>query len=338
MLMNKQRGLSLVELMVALVLGLVLMGGVIQVMTTSQRSYTELVQQARMQESAKLAMDYIVRDLRNVGYWGCTGNAIPVANAVNNTTWDVSNILRGWRETETTVPAAYASATADSDIIEMRYVDLNNPFAVTGQTLAVLGVDRAHNQNDGTVWAVVDSNCAGMGVFVQQSTAPLAGDIIQFAANTGAGLQNCQASIRGRFNCTVLAGGGGLTDVRQYSVGSSAYVMQDIAYYLDDATNTLIRRENGVDVPLLNGIAGLNFIYGLDTNDSGAVDQFADAATINAAFTDSNGDGVCDVTALCFWQVLTVTLEVTVMPEGNDMGVPNETFTSTLRLRNRGLS
>jgi len=71
---DSQRGITIVELMISMVLSLILIGGVIQVVTTSQSSYRQLVQQARLQETAKLAMDYIVRDIRMVGYWGCNAN------------------------------------------------------------------------------------------------------------------------------------------------------------------------------------------------------------------------------------------------------------------------
>lgn len=69
-LRTRQTGLSLVELMVAIVVGLILVGGLIQVYLSTKQSYNAQEQLARMQESGRFAMDLITRDLRRAGYWG----------------------------------------------------------------------------------------------------------------------------------------------------------------------------------------------------------------------------------------------------------------------------
>ena len=65
-----QRGVSLIELMVALVVGLILLTGLIQVYLSTKQSYNAQEQLARMQESGRFAMDLITRDLRRAGFWG----------------------------------------------------------------------------------------------------------------------------------------------------------------------------------------------------------------------------------------------------------------------------
>ena len=68
-----QRGVSLVELMVAIVIGLVLTGGILQLYIQSKQSYNTLEALAEIQENGRYAIDTIARDLRRAGYWG--GNA-----------------------------------------------------------------------------------------------------------------------------------------------------------------------------------------------------------------------------------------------------------------------
>jgi hypothetical protein len=70
---GRETGLTLVELMVSIVVGLLLIAGVIQVYLSSKQSYNAQVQLARMQETGRFATDLITRDLRRAGYWG--GNA-----------------------------------------------------------------------------------------------------------------------------------------------------------------------------------------------------------------------------------------------------------------------
>jgi type IV pilus assembly protein PilW len=73
---RRQRGLSLVELMVAMLIGLILLFGVTQVYVSSKRSANAQEDLARMQENGRFAMDLITRDLRRAGYWG--GNRDPM--------------------------------------------------------------------------------------------------------------------------------------------------------------------------------------------------------------------------------------------------------------------
>ena len=61
---RSQRGLSLVELMVALVIGLVLTAGIIQVFLANQTAYREGQRIAQLQEELGFAVDFMVRDIR----------------------------------------------------------------------------------------------------------------------------------------------------------------------------------------------------------------------------------------------------------------------------------
>ncbi len=70
---RRQQGLSLVELMVALLIGLILLAGVFQIYLSGRQSANAQEDLARMQENGRYAMDVITRDLRRAGYWG--GNA-----------------------------------------------------------------------------------------------------------------------------------------------------------------------------------------------------------------------------------------------------------------------
>lgn len=64
-------GLSLIELMVAMVIGSILVLGVVQVFSASRTAYQLSQGIARNQENGRFAMDFLARDLRMVGYMGC---------------------------------------------------------------------------------------------------------------------------------------------------------------------------------------------------------------------------------------------------------------------------
>lgn len=67
-LRHRQLGLSLVELMVALVLGLILMFGIIQVFFASKQTYITNEAMARLQENGRFALEFMSRSARLAGY------------------------------------------------------------------------------------------------------------------------------------------------------------------------------------------------------------------------------------------------------------------------------
>ncbi len=67
------RGLSLIELMIAIVVSSILMLGIVQVFSLNKRIYGAQDDAARMQESGRYAFNLLMQDLRRAGYFG--GNA-----------------------------------------------------------------------------------------------------------------------------------------------------------------------------------------------------------------------------------------------------------------------
>ncbi|HET7201964.1 MAG TPA: PilW family protein [Steroidobacteraceae bacterium] len=81
----RQRGVSLIELMVALVLGLFLIYGAVTIYTQSRASYRTNEAVARLQETARLALNVLESDLRMANYWGMNSRASFIANRAGPT-------------------------------------------------------------------------------------------------------------------------------------------------------------------------------------------------------------------------------------------------------------
>lgn len=82
---NKQRnrGFTLVELMISMVLGLVVVGGTISMVLANKRSYRTTEGLSQVQESSRTAYELLARDIREAGSVGCDGVSNRVANVVN---------------------------------------------------------------------------------------------------------------------------------------------------------------------------------------------------------------------------------------------------------------
>jgi type IV pilus assembly protein PilW len=83
-----QTGLSLIEIMIALLIGAFLIGGVLQIFIDSKQTYRMQQNLSRLQENGRFAMDFLAQDIRMAGYWGCLRPSSPnidVAGENNNT-------------------------------------------------------------------------------------------------------------------------------------------------------------------------------------------------------------------------------------------------------------
>lgn len=67
-------GISLIEVMIAMVIGLVLMLGVIQVFSASREASQLAAGAARAQENARFALEFLQRDIRMAGHFGCVND------------------------------------------------------------------------------------------------------------------------------------------------------------------------------------------------------------------------------------------------------------------------
>jgi type IV pilus assembly protein PilW len=65
---SPQRGFTLIELMIAMLIGVFLMGGVIQIFLSAKQAYRLQENLSRLQENGRFAMDMIAQDTRMAGY------------------------------------------------------------------------------------------------------------------------------------------------------------------------------------------------------------------------------------------------------------------------------
>lgn len=120
---RQHQGFSLVELMIAMMLGLFLIGGVISVFLSNREVYRQNENLARMQENARYAFEVLGRDVREAGGIVCGANFAPtnvVTNPSNNwwSSWnDGTNNINGIRgfygkQNNASFPKAFGTAAA----------------------------------------------------------------------------------------------------------------------------------------------------------------------------------------------------------------------------------
>ncbi len=103
--MKRVRGLSLLELMIAMTLGLVVVLGVTTVFLGSKQGYRMQESTGRLQENARFAMDLLSREIRHADFWGGTAPgaiekavSLQTVGAPCTENWmaDVTRPLQAW--------------------------------------------------------------------------------------------------------------------------------------------------------------------------------------------------------------------------------------------------
>ena len=111
-------GFTLIELMVAMLLGLIVIAGVVSVFLANQRSYRTNQALSDVQDGSRIAFEMMARDIRDAGLTGCNNNG-RVANVVNpsGAAWwnDWSNAVHGYGSGTTTTDPALTVGTAVKD-------------------------------------------------------------------------------------------------------------------------------------------------------------------------------------------------------------------------------
>lgn len=78
-ILKKQRGLSIVELMVGIALGLIIVAGAILMAINGISSNRAMLSETRLNQDLRAAIDLIARDLRRAGYWANAASGVYVA-------------------------------------------------------------------------------------------------------------------------------------------------------------------------------------------------------------------------------------------------------------------
>lgn len=125
-------GFTLIELMVAMVLGLIVIAGATSVFLASQRTYRTNQALSDVQENARIAFELMARDIRDAGLTGCNNNG-RVANVLKNsptgggTAWwaNWGNALVGFDsgQSDPAIGTSMPSRSSGTDSLELLGAD-----------------------------------------------------------------------------------------------------------------------------------------------------------------------------------------------------------------------
>jgi type IV pilus assembly protein PilW len=301
---RSQHGLSLVELMVAIALGLFVVAGIIGVYIGNKQSYRSGEAMARVQESVRMATEYLSRDLRSAGAYGCVAaNLVPtlaytcstssqqrgLKNVLNSgtTTYaynfalhvqggDTTTSGSSWSPTlDSTISGASPVPKTGSDVITVRGPDstavsvINHGTNVDGSDDLTARLTTEFASGD----ILMASNCTHATVFQVTgiTSAPSSTSADRTMAHAASGTPGNA--------CTALG-------TNYYNTGGLLMRVRTRTYYVGTSASTglpsLYRKEGtAAAVELVEGVENLQIEYGVDTNDDGVADAYATASTVD---------------------------------------------------------
>lgn len=181
---SKQSGFGLVEVMVAMVLGLLVVLGITQIFVSSKQTYEAQDASARLQEDARYVLSRITQELRMAGMFGClslnSGSVSGVPTEFNEPiTWG-SNTLSVITADVTTGSAAPDAAdwTLTTDCRSVGVVHVGPADPAAGQM--AFPIRRVEYQYDSDEKTLSVRNGGGTGSF-----QPLITGVTSFAVSFG---------------------------------------------------------------------------------------------------------------------------------------------------------
>ncbi len=345
---KKQNGLTIIEVMVALTISMILMGGVIQLFLSNKQTYRTTEALSRLQENARFALGFLTPDIRMAGFQGCrnrgaivTNNVDPDYAADNNididAIFDTDGAIEGYSNSDGDpdidgdgTDELSAAPLVGSDILLLQFADSCDGY-ITGNLLP----DNANIEIATPNSCGLEKNALFMISDCQ--TADIAGISNTPGDATSVGSQ----TITHAANINI---GPKLGTI--YSSDAEIFSFKSYTFYLALNANgnpSLWRQDNTMagtpTEELVEGIEDMQISYGVDTDSDKVADIYMKAAALHS-------DGTYDMD-----DVVSIRMSLTASTTADNVSITTstvsyaarsytdkrirKTFNATIALRNR---
>lgn len=283
----RQHGFSLIELMIAMTIGLIALAGIGYLFLESRQAFRSMDSLSRMQESARYALETMARDIRMAGYRGCASSNVELKSTVNTPTgfaYDFSVPINGFDATGATWSPVLPTGTGglsgvsiqpNTDAFTLRGA-FGGGSTITDQPGGSSAVVKVATPNDFAPDDIVmATNCALATVF--QITNPYGKGGETVVHNTGTGTP-----------------GNSTKDLAGIFVGGELIKMQTKSYFIRESASSTVANKRyslwqfdnykptGGDNPaeIAEGVENMQIEYGSDADSNGIVDSYTSAAVV----------------------------------------------------------
>lgn len=271
-ILKSAKGFSLVELMIAMLLGLIVVGGASAIYLVSKRSLTETEQIAALSENGRFALQLISDSVRHIGFYGganpadirrdasldavadfdCTGGA---------QAYDTEKSLFAVHTTSATVLGCIKDAVVDTDVLVIK--------GVAPSPLSDADPDDPDAERDGVIDFPPDA-WSDQEVYVISNSES---GILMDGADTQPGVEDGAEFARGAAWPYRLQ----IYYIRAHAGGTSTLSRKILAW--DSAAGGMSVQTQD----LVQGVENIRYLFGYDTGNNGRVDTLASLTDVTSA-------------------------------------------------------
>lgn len=281
---HQDQGFTLVELMVAMAVGLFLTAGILQLFMSSSRSYAAVDASARIQENARYGVGALTRDIRMAGFMGCRslyeeGVVVSTAHADTFDEPEEHNLVGalfgvvGYESGSANAGIAAAWDTFFSsedihwvpgtDVVQVLFANGQGAMLDSDMTAPAEALDLDRDSELGTNDLAVITDCGSTSLFTMANQEEERGSHQGLDRAYRSGARVFPLVARAYF---IGTGGAGCTE-------TPCLYRRDLAY-----RDSAGRR--GWTDPLVIGVEDLQLSYGEDTDADGSVDVYRTASEV----------------------------------------------------------
>ena len=305
MLHARQKGMTLVEFMVAIVIGMILVAALATLIANQSQSRAEIDKVGKMIENGRYAVQVITNDLQMAGYYGETSTtpAVPAsmpdpcsttltpANDPNGLQVAMGLHVQGYdgaTVASTSIPSCVKNHKAGTDILVVRHAEpeaIAIAAATKGEVYLQTGLD-ASGLQFASVMAAAEKTSADDSTFSLKKRDPLV------PAGVPAGIRKYSVHIYYISECSVVNGSGTCTG--NVDGGTAVPTLKRVdLMYTGGGTSAPSLTCSSCIVSIAEGIENMRIDYGVDVDGDG----YPDGANQNGgAFTAADWANVTTAT------------------------------------------
>ncbi|MBP6748107.1 MAG: PilW family protein [Xanthomonadaceae bacterium] len=304
---SRIRGMSLVELMISMVIGMVVVASASAIFISNRQTYRATESMARLQEGGRVSFEMMSRDIRQAAGNPCAQD-LPAANVLNNAAanwWsNWTNAIIGYEENDGGAfpfAAGIGGRVNGTDAIELKSADNISGVTVVNHNAVAASFEvntPNHPLDDGDIILV----CDFLQSTVLQVTNASPGVNPTIVHNDGAGAPgNCSKGLGFPTNC-----GPGVGTPHTYGPGSTIVKVQASRWYIGNNETggrslfrTVLTNVGGAatrNEEIVGGVNDMRLQY-LQRNtgnyvDAAAVGNWGNVVAVRVLLTMAGGDRI----------------------------------------------
>ncbi|GAB0110398.1 PilW family protein [Pseudoalteromonas distincta] len=324
----QQKGFTLIEIMISLFIGGLILGGVMFTYISMKVTTKDTMAIGELQESGRLAINIMQRDIEQVGFWGTFYDDAFVADNTSSLPNSGSDCFEGLNNgsfpdltSSSNFRAIYAktasaatelncvkNATKGSDILQVKFLQGHQIFAETGNN---------ETQSDENYFIAEQEQAQFYRGIVNPDTLNLNATIWPYSHHV-------------------------------YYISEQTYKLNNKNLTVPVLMRKRLAGENIVTETIMEGVENMRFVFGLDTSSDGRVDTYRSINNMTASDWE-NRKGVLTVQVFLLIRTLQPDAGVKINNQQYVLGEDDDkrelsfkdnfrrtVFTTTIRLNNIG--